>query len=87
MLCLNCPCARATPAHLPLQVLVHDLLDDRKSAVTPMRWAQRFALAHSQLTDLLDCAGDVAVTDARAAATPADAELAERFLNRELDLT
>lgn len=87
MLCLSCPCARATPAHLPLQVLVHDLLEARKAAVTPMRWAQRFALAHSQLTDLLDRAGAVEVADARAACTSADVELAQRFLNRELDLT
>lgn len=87
MLCLSCPCARATPAHLPLQVLVHDRLEARKAAVTPMRWAQRFALAHSQLTDLLDRAGAVAVADARSVSTSADVELAERFLNRELDLT
>jgi hypothetical protein len=87
MLCLGCPCARATPAHLPLQVLIHDQLEARKAAVTPMRWAQRFALPHSQLTDLLERAGAAAVADARAAATPGDAELADRFLNRELGLS
>jgi len=43
MLCLRCPCARATPAHLPLQVAVHDALLTRKAAVTPLRWATRFA--------------------------------------------
>lgn len=86
MLCLSCPCARALPAHLPLQVLVHDALVDRKSAVTPLRWAQRFALPHAQLADLLDRAGPVAVADARNAATPAQRELAGRFLRRELDL-
>jgi hypothetical protein len=85
MLCLSCPCARATPAHLPVQVLVYDELQKRKSAVTPLRWAQRFALAHNQLGDLLDRAGETAVVDARTAATPAQRQLAQRFLNRELD--
>lgn len=86
MLCLSCPCARALPTHLPLQVLVHDSLVQRKTAVTPLRWAQRFALPHAQLADLLDRAGPVAVADARRAATPAQRDLAERFLHRELDL-
>ncbi|MFI7681013.1 hypothetical protein HFP15_36920 [Amycolatopsis sp. K13G38] len=86
MLCLSCPCARALPTHLPLQVLVHDGLRQRKSAVTPLRWAQRFALPHAQLADLLDRAGPAAVADARHAATPEQRELAERFLRRELDL-
>jgi hypothetical protein len=53
MLWLSCPCARATPTHLPVQVLVHDELERRRAAVTPLRWAQRFALPHAQLTDLL----------------------------------
>ncbi|WP_410598069.1 hypothetical protein [Amycolatopsis sp. lyj-23] len=87
MLCLSCPCARAMPLHLPLQVLVHDALTARQAAVTPLRWAQRFALPHAQLADLLDRAGPVAVADARRDATPAQRELAERFLNRELDLS
>lgn len=86
MLCLSCPCARALPTHLPLQVLVHDGLVQRQSAVTPLRWAQRFALVHAQLADLLDRAGAVAVADARRDATPAQLDLADRFLRRELDL-
>ena len=86
MLCLSCPCARATPQHLPLQVVLHDELLDRRVGMTPLRWTQRYALAHGQLADLLERAGPVAVTDARAAATPADRQLIGRFLNRELDL-
>lgn len=86
MLCLSCPCARATPSHLPVQVRVHDQLERRKAAVTPLRWAQRFALPHAQLADLLDRAGDAAVTDARAVITAREGELVERFLDRELDL-
>jgi hypothetical protein len=86
MLCLSCPCARATPNHLPIQVLIHDELERRKKAVTPLRWAQRFALPHAQLADLLHRAGPTTVADAREAVTSAERQLAERFLNRELDL-
>lgn len=86
MLCLSCPCARATPTHLPIQVLVHDELAQRRAAVTPLRWAQRFALPHAQLADLVHRAGSAAVTDARQTITTADRRLAERFLSRELDL-
>lgn len=86
MLCLSCPCARATPAHLPIQVLVHDELERRKQAVTPLRWAQRFALPQAQLADLLDRADPTAVSDARQAATELQRQLVDRFLNRELDL-
>jgi hypothetical protein len=86
MLCLSCPCARATPSHLPAQVLVHDEMERRKAAVTPLRWAQRFAVPHAQLGDLLERAGAAAVADARAAVTATERELVDRFLDRELDL-
>jgi hypothetical protein len=86
MLCLSCPCARATPQHLPTQALVHDELEARRVAMTPLRWTQRFALPHAQLADLLDRAGPVAVADARVAVTAADRQLVDRFLHRELDL-
>jgi hypothetical protein len=86
MLCLGCPCARATPAHLPLQVAVYDALLTRKAAITPLRWATRFAESHYRLADLLDQAGDTAVADARAAVTDSDAELVRHFLERDLDI-
>lgn len=85
MLCLSCPCARATPQHLPIQVLVHDQLTARRGGMTPLRWTQRFGLPHAQLADLLDRAGPVAVSDAFAAASDADRDLVDRFLRRELD--
>jgi hypothetical protein len=37
MLCLSCPCARATPSHLPVQVLVHDELEHRRSTIVRVR--------------------------------------------------
>jgi hypothetical protein len=86
MLCLSCPCARATPQHLPVQILVHDELTARRTAMTPLRWTERFALAHAQLADLLDRAGTAAVADARVDITDADRALVTRFLRRELDL-
>ncbi|HET6212085.1 MAG TPA: hypothetical protein VFE14_04330 [Micromonosporaceae bacterium] len=87
LLCLSCPCARATPAHLPVQVLVHDALLARRAELTPLRWAQRFAEPTTRLTDLLDRHTPAAIADARAAASGADNALVERFLTRGLDLT
>ena len=87
LLCLSCPCARATPAHLPVQVLVHDTLRARRAELTPLRWAQRFAEPATRLADLLDRHTPAAIADARAAATDDDHALVERFLTRGLDLT
>ncbi|MFF1715545.1 hypothetical protein [Streptomyces sp. NPDC058268] len=86
MLCLECECARALPHHLPLQVLVHDRLAQRREQMDPLQWAQRFAGPHERLADLLDQHDEMAVADARRDATEAERSLAERFLNRELDL-
>ena len=85
MRCLDCPCARATPQHLPVQILVLDGLDAHRAEMPPGRWAQRFALPHAQLAELVSRYPDAAVTRARTAATDADRRLAERFLARELD--
>ncbi|MFE2581948.1 hypothetical protein [Streptomyces sp. NPDC059378] len=35
LLCLSCPCARATPAHLPVQFLALDALKARQQEMTP----------------------------------------------------
>ncbi|WP_079077914.1 hypothetical protein [Streptomyces sp. CdTB01] len=86
MLCLGCPCARALPQHLPVQVLVHDRLLERRDEMTPLQWAERFALPHDQLASLLDQHDEVDVSDARTNATDDDRAVVTRFLNRELDL-
>jgi hypothetical protein len=86
MLCLDCECARALPHHLPAQVLVHDALSQRREQMDPLQWAQRFALRHMQLTDLLGQHDETAVADARRDATDADRAMVDRFLRRELDL-
>ncbi|WP_331748718.1 hypothetical protein OIA45_47670 (plasmid) [Streptomyces chartreusis] len=86
MLCLGCECARALPHHLPVQVLTHDRLVERRGQMDPLQWAERFAGPHAQLANLLAQHGEVAISDARHGATDAERSLAERFLNRELDL-
>lgn len=85
MRCLDCPCARATPQHLTMQILVLDGLDAHRAEMPPARWAQRFALPHTQLAELISRHPDAAVIRARTAATDTDRRLAERFLARELD--
>ena len=85
LLCLSCPNARATPAHLPVQVLTADMLTARRGQMTPLDWAQRFADPATRLGDLLARYTSAAIGDARQAATTTDRDLVERFLRRELD--
>lgn len=86
MKCLECPCARALPHHLPIQVLVHDRLEDHRQQMAPLAWTQRFGLPHAQLTELLQRYDPTDIVDARCAAADSDHALVERFLNGELDL-
>lgn len=86
LLCLDCECARALPRHLPLQVVVHDRLAERREQMDTLQWAKRFAGPHAQLADLLDEHDDAAVEDARKSVGPAEHALADRLLNRELDI-
>ncbi|MBF6253925.1 hypothetical protein IU414_18275 [Nocardia farcinica] len=86
LMCLSCPCARATPAHLPVIVAVHDRLHDKAREMTPLRWAQRFAGPAAQLADILDRYPPVSVAAARSATTTEQHDLVERLLARSLDL-
>ncbi|MGW5569832.1 hypothetical protein ACWEVD_01410 [Nocardia thailandica] len=86
LLCLSCPCARATPAHLPVIAATHDLLRARAQEMTPLRWAQRFAGPVTQLADILGRFPKPVIEHARAAVTPEQRELVLRLLNRTLDL-
>lgn len=87
MRCLDCPCARAAPQHLTVQVLVLDGLQAHRAEMPPARWAQRFSLPHAQLAELVSRHPDASIGRARGAATDADRRLVERFLARELDHT
>ena len=86
MLCLSCPCARAMPRHLPVQLLVHDRLAERRQDMTPLTWATRFAFPHTQLSDLLARHDQNEIDAARAATTDAHRDLVEQFLRQELDI-
>lgn len=85
MACLDCPCARALPRHLPIQTLVHDTLETRRAEMIPLTWTRRFALPHTQLADLLSQHDDADVAEARDAVTDSDRAVVARFLDRELD--
>ncbi|UGY93921.1 hypothetical protein [Streptomyces gobiensis] len=69
-----------------MQVVIHDRLAERREQMGPLQWAERFAGPHAQLADLLDQADEAAVEDARKAAGPDEHKLADRLLNRELDI-
>jgi len=87
MRCPDCPCARAAPQHLTVQVVAAGALETRRADLPPARWAQRFALPHAQLADLLSKHPAAAIERARAAAADTDRRLVERFLARELDFS
>lgn len=85
--CLDCPCARALPHHLPVQIAARDLLNARRAEMTALRWAQRFAYPFTQLEDLLRQVGDDAVRRAAQQVGDTERDLVNRLLNRELDQT
>lgn len=82
--CLDCPCARALPHHLPLQIAALELLTGKRQEMPMLKWAQKFARPAQQLEDLLDQAGPAADTAADAV-TDDDRILVARLLNREFD--
>lgn len=85
VVCLGCPCARALPRHLPVQLLVREHMEMRRAAMTPLAWAKRFALPYTQLVDLLERHDADSLTQARAEITDAHREMVDRFFKRELD--
>ncbi|MFD9283612.1 hypothetical protein ACFWD7_41300 [Streptomyces mirabilis] len=87
LLCLSCPCARATPAHLPALIAVQEGLEARKQEMTPLRWAERFAGPVAQLADLLASFPTATIATTRTEITAEQRALVERFLTRGLDLT
>lgn len=54
--CLSCPNAIATDRHLPLMRYTLDLLEEIRASVPDSQWVNRFALAHAQLSHVLDSA-------------------------------
>jgi hypothetical protein len=85
--CLDCPCARATPQHLPAHTVLLDALEARRAALAPLEWARRFTVPYTQLLDLLGRFPPATLEAARAAVSATDRRLVERLLDRELDWT
>jgi hypothetical protein len=83
--CLECPCARALPHHLPIQIAARDLLQQRRNQVSALNWARRFSVPAARLDDLLASAGAAAVDAAQNQITNDHRDLVERLLAGELD--
>ncbi|QMU78858.1 hypothetical protein GXW83_27325 [Streptacidiphilus sp. PB12-B1b] len=83
--CLECPCARAMPHHLAVQVVARDMINERRTHMTALRWAEQFALPFAELEDLIRLAGKRAEDRARARAGEEERELVRRLLDGELD--
>jgi len=86
LMCLECPCARATPRHLPLLLLALDALEERGRLMTRLAWARRFGRPHTQLADLLARFPSAIVAAARADITNEHQLLIGRLLEHELDV-
>ncbi len=85
LMCLACPNAIATPAHLPRLVTLRDALTNLAS-VDPTRWDRRYSEHFDRLAHLLRTrTTETEQESARRAATDADRALIERLLGRELD--
>lgn len=85
LMCLACPNAVATPAHLPRLVLLREAFDNLAS-VDPARFDARYRAHRDRLRHLLESSTTLADRDtARDGATDADREVIERLLRRDLD--
>ncbi|QIK50369.1 hypothetical protein G8C36_23855 (plasmid) [Gordonia terrae] len=85
LLCLACPNAVATPAHLPRLVLLDEALDNLAS-VDPARFDARYREHRDRLEHLLESSTTPAErATARDEATDADRAVIERLLRRDLD--
>lgn len=85
LMCLACPNAVATPAHLPRLLVLGDALDNLAS-VNPARFDRLYSEHHQRLHHLLStCATEADRTAARHATTENDRALVERLLRRDLD--
>jgi len=85
LMCLACPNAIATPAHLPRLLTLHEALTNLAS-VDPARFELLYREHHTRLQHLLSSRTTEAERVlARATATDADRDMIERLLRRELD--
>lgn len=85
LLCLACPNAVATPAHLPRLILLDEALDNLAS-VDPARFDARYREHRDRLEHLLESSTTPAErATARDEATDGDRAVIERLLRRDLD--
>ncbi len=85
LMCLACPNAVATPAHLPRLILLDEALDNLAS-VDPARFDARYREHRDRLQHLLESSTTPAErATARDEATDADLAVIERLLRRDLD--
>lgn len=85
LMCLACPNAIATPAHLPRLLTLREALTNLAS-VDPDRFDLLYREHHTRLEDLLSSRTTEAERElARATTTDVDRDMIERLLRRELD--
>lgn len=86
LMCLSCPCARATPEHLPLLLETCDQIEERRRDLTPAAWVRLYAGPHAQLTDVIRQFDPATIDAARSKITERGRDLVQRLLARALDV-
>lgn len=87
LICLSCPCARILPKHLPILLYTRDLLEQKRSSMTALDWANVYAGPHAQLCEVIDRFPVESRDAAQSALSESDRDLVQQLLNREWDLT
>lgn len=85
LMCLECPCARSEPRHIPVQAALAVALEDRRLGMDDASWDAQFGAAHARLTDLLT-EQNADVSAAAATATTNQHEAIAALLDGHLDI-
>jgi hypothetical protein len=86
LLCLECENAQAGPRHFPRIVLLHDAMENLRSAIEPETWADEFSRPYLNLAAFLrDKLSAAQIAEARSQATDEDRHVIERLLRGEFD--
>ena len=83
--CLDCSNARAFPRHLPFQLAVLDLLNERRDQVSVQQWTTDLAGRAAQLHQIIEEFEPAQRTQARSHITDEHRRLAVRLLAGDLD--
>ena len=86
LMCLMCPNAVSTPAHLPKQLALAQVLENAAAALYGTSRDGQYDLHLLRVRSLIEQATPAEIDEARSAVTDRHIEIAERLLRREFDI-